>query len=654
MLPTKNSTKNSNNNSSSNIGTNSAQSIKSGFSYLNKLSRRSKRRSEDEKVSIKNESISNSNSSNNNNNTSSAFSSGYMNGSAQTRPYTSQQHFYHFGGNNSQVRGNSDRVGVDSNATSQQQLVGARLPSHSGQFEDHQHASHFRQQQQSHRSGNNQTSSMMVPMMIDDNSVDNIDADAEANDIELDIEATRHEASDAESNTVGAAIIGADGSELIDDDIVGHHQLAGLDDANYNSSCYSASRLRSIYATRLNRSRDCALDSSSMAAATDRHHNHQPARYFQSQPDHQYQQQLHYFVPVSTRSQAQYQHKHFFNGSTNSFAPPPLHSSSNTYASKYQPDNEGPDLSLQYASSLYHQPVSAVYHQPNIPNYQLQQQYHSFSYLQPQQLSQLHKQYPNSPINRTLNGSNNRLAGSSVHLLPTSSSQLESSSAGDSSSTTGPPNGSCVALQPSKSKSKSKKSSSKSSKMQNSRQQQHLAPDSHHHHHHHHHQQQQQQQRKLQAIGSRKKAHHSGTTNKNNVATFEKPALSCCTKIAKLLLFITNISFWSAGVALGAWGILSLVEDHKYNLSQLLVFEPNSRMSLFQLLAWSFITLGCATVLVGFCGCSAILKNNRWILGLVSYSNTFFEFKEPRKKYKQKLTNILLTVLFFHNFSTYS
>lgn len=39
-------------------------------------------------------------------------------------------------------------------------------------------------------------------------------------------------------------------------------------------------------------------------------------------------------------------------------------------------------------------------------------------------------------------------------------------------------------------------------------------------------------------------------------------------------------------------------------------------MSLFQLLAWSFITLGCAAVLVGFCGCSAILKNNRWILGL--------------------------------------
>lgn len=74
----------------------------------------------------------------------------------------------------------------------------------------------------------------------------------------------------------------------------------------------------------------------------------------------------------------------------------------------------------------------------------------------------------------------------------------------------------------------------------------------------------------------------------------------------------------SAGLCLGAWGILSLVDDHKYNLSQLLVFEPNSRMSLFQLLSWSFITLGCATILVGFCGCSAIMKNNRWILGLVS------------------------------------
>lgn len=74
----------------------------------------------------------------------------------------------------------------------------------------------------------------------------------------------------------------------------------------------------------------------------------------------------------------------------------------------------------------------------------------------------------------------------------------------------------------------------------------------------------------------------------------------------------------SAGVGLGAWGIWSLVEDHKYNLSQLLVFEQASRMSLFQLLSWSFITLGCASILIGFCGCSAIFKNNRWILGLVS------------------------------------
>lgn len=73
-----------------------------------------------------------------------------------------------------------------------------------------------------------------------------------------------------------------------------------------------------------------------------------------------------------------------------------------------------------------------------------------------------------------------------------------------------------------------------------------------------------------------------------------------------------------AGIALATWGILALVDDHKYNLSQLLVFEANStgRMSLFQLLSWSFITLGCATVLVGFCGCSALFKNNRWILGL--------------------------------------
>lgn len=78
----------------------------------------------------------------------------------------------------------------------------------------------------------------------------------------------------------------------------------------------------------------------------------------------------------------------------------------------------------------------------------------------------------------------------------------------------------------------------------------------------------------------------------------------------------------SAGLALGAWGILSLVDDHKYNISQLLVFEAGNKMSLFQLLSWSFITLGCATILVGFCGCSAMFKNNRWILGLVSESSS--------------------------------
>lgn len=123
---------------------------------------------------------------------------------------------------------------------------------------------------------------------------------------------------------------------------------------------------------------------------------------------------------------------------------------------------------------------------------------------------------------------------------------------------------------------------------------------------------------------SPRKHQQHGTTSKHNVNKNSagnyhangKPALGFCAKLAKALLFLANILFWLAGLALGAWGILSLVDDHKYNLSQLLVFEANSRMSLFQLLAWSFITLGCATILVGFCGCSAILKNNRWILGL--------------------------------------
>lgn len=89
----------------------------------------------------------------------------------------------------------------------------------------------------------------------------------------------------------------------------------------------------------------------------------------------------------------------------------------------------------------------------------------------------------------------------------------------------------------------------------------------------------------------------------------------------QLLIIMFCRLIQSAGIALVAWGIYSLADDHKYNLSQLLIFEPSNKMSLFQLLSWSFITLGCAAVLVGFCGCSAILKNNRWILGLVSGGN---------------------------------
>lgn len=61
---------------------------------------------------------------------------------------------------------------------------------------------------------------------------------------------------------------------------------------------------------------------------------------------------------------------------------------------------------------------------------------------------------------------------------------------------------------------------------------------------------------------------------------------------------------------------MSLVEDNKYNLSQLLIFDAGTKMSLIQLLSWSFIVLGCGSILVGFCGCSAMLKNNCWILGL--------------------------------------
>lgn len=590
------------NNESSNC---SKQNIKASLGYFSKFSKRSRRQRRNEtkpdeegEGGFKAENRRQDDNENDKNvnsaqfNTSSASSSGYISGfkpiqhmtaatTTTSRPYTSQQHFYHFGGATNSTHDNTSQLISDnSNGNDVDDISTLRLPSQMRQFSDHQHS---QQQQQLHarysqhsnfnsnrlQGGHNQVRApMMVPMMIEDN--DHLAGGSDDDDNIADV--VRHESDSNESNTIGAAVVGADGEldvdgvDLIDDDI-GENLNGRLDgnsggnNNNYNSStCYSANRLRSLYAARLNQSRDCALDSS-MSVVDHRnnnnHHHHQD-RYFIQQ---QQQQQLQYLIPTPVRPQCL--QKQCFNGATKSFAPS-HNTTTGNYNNKYHDTNECPDLSLNHTATAHHQPISAIYHQPNsIPNYQLQQQYHSFSYLQPQsqhQLHQLQQQYPSSLIHRTLTSaaSNNRLAGSTIHLIPTSSSQLESSSAAGGSSnssgsttTTGAPIDSRLALQPTSKRRKSSSLSKNNAKMQNSRQQQqHHASDTSHHHHHHQQQKEQQQpnsKRKLQNVGSRRKTYHNAI-NSNNIAidrqVSEKPGLNCCAKMAKLLLFITNVTFW--------------------------------------------------------------------------------------------------------------
>lgn len=572
----------------------SKQNIKASLSYFSKFSKRSRQQQRNDKLdkevgeeeeggfrTANRQQDDNKNDKNGSNarlNTSSGSSSGYMSGfkpmhhitTPTNRPYTSQQHFYHFGG--SIGNGTHDYTGQlvsdNSNGVDVNSIIDVgdnetrRLPNRVRRFTDnHQQQARFLPQSNLNRiqGGQNQVrASMMVPMMIEGNNYLVGGSDDDENVVG---NVGRHESGSIGSNAIGAAVIGTDdvdGVDLIDDDIGENLDGQRPDGNNYNSStCYSENRLRSLHSARLHRSRDCALDPSSMSVVDQSSHHHQHHHQDSYEPRQEQQlRQLQYLIPIPAHP-AQYTRKQYFHGATSkSFAPlQSLHNPTSSYSKYHDDTNEDPDSSLQHSTTTYHQPISAIYQQPNIPNYQ--QQYHSFSYLQPQQqLHQLQQQYPGSLIERSLNGApNNRLASSTIHLLPNSSSQLESTSAAgestnSSSTATGAPIDSRLVLQPtSKSRKSSKSRKTKTnSRMQSSRQQQqHLNSDISHHHHLHPHHQQQSSKRKLQNVGSRKKAHHNAINSNINASgrqTSEKPGLSCCAKMAKLLLFITNVTFW--------------------------------------------------------------------------------------------------------------
>lgn len=132
---------------------------------------------------------------------------------------------------------------------------------------------------------------------------------------------------------------------------------------------------------------------------------------------------------------------------------------------------------------------------------------------------------------------------------------------------------------------------------------------SEHHHHssnHHHH---------------KHPSHHSISHPHHSVTSHTEPesrmALSCGAKCAKLLLLIFNAVFWCSGIILFAIGLFFLVEDDRTLLFKLFADESTS-YALLQYLAWSFLAIGIAVFVVGFCGCCGALRDSRWMLIVVS------------------------------------
>ncbi|CAG2117460.1 unnamed protein product [Medioppia subpectinata] len=73
----------------------------------------------------------------------------------------------------------------------------------------------------------------------------------------------------------------------------------------------------------------------------------------------------------------------------------------------------------------------------------------------------------------------------------------------------------------------------------------------------------------------------------------------------------------ASGIVVFALGIFFLVEDERSSLFKLFVVEKYN-YALLQMLAWSFIVIGSAIGLIGFCGCCGAFRENRWILIIYS------------------------------------
>lgn len=136
----------------------------------------------------------------------------------------------------------------------------------------------------------------------------------------------------------------------------------------------------------------------------------------------------------------------------------------------------------------------------------------------------------------------------------------------------------------------------------------HSHPSEHHPNHHH-------------SSSHHSSSHHPHNQHLHSVSSNPevetRMALSCGAKCAKLLLLIFNAVFWSSGIILFAIGLFFLVEDDRTLLFKLFADESTS-YALLQYLAWSFLAIGIAVFVVGFCGCCGALRDSRWMLIVVS------------------------------------
>lgn len=365
----------------------------------------------------------------------------------------------------------------------------------------HQRHPHQHQQLQYHQrscSQNPMSQNSMVPMMIDDED-DQLDVGGQ-DLIDDDIELASQEGDDSNG------LIGANGHD---------------NNNNNESNTISAFDPQALYGfreTRNDRRRpllDCVDSSSSPMRSADGREFH-PSRY------QQILKQVQQNADANNNNNNRLAHHVMAN--TRRHEPQSIQADAQSRLLVYNPYEIG---NGKQANSL-------VYQQPNSDDSnQFQQQYHSFSYHQPVQQLQLASsnqqlQYPAYYHHLATAG-----AAQADSVLADRSGKSSGGSVVDTSVRVHPvPSRKQVAP---KQRVASKKNKEISRMQAGSRQ--HLSSPADQHQHH-------SSNRNKNATTSRKELPSSRSNNQMALPKNQSKALGCCGKMAKLLLFITNILFW--------------------------------------------------------------------------------------------------------------